>query len=101
MGWLTGLLAAAVKKLLPGKRAVLGYGAVGFVGSALNTVFYLGSLWLLCAEVISTYYGVDISGVGKLVVGTAVGAGIPEAIVSAVVVAAVCKALEAVLKKLH
>ena len=101
VGWLSGVLAVALKKLLPEKRSMVGYGVAGFLGSAMNTVFYLGSLWLLCAEVISTYYGVDISGVGKLVVGTAVGAGIPEAIVSAVVVAAVCKALERIFRKLN
>ena len=65
----------------------------------MNTVFYLGMLWLLCAQVISTYYNVDISGVGALVMGTAVAAGIPEAIVSCLVVAAVCKAMEAVLRR--
>ena len=69
-------------------------GVTGFVGSALNTVFYLGLLWGLCAEVISSFYGVDLSGVGQLVMTTAYAAGIPEAIVSCVVVGAVCKALE-------
>lgn len=96
MGWLSGLLAAGLKKVpaLDGGRSVIRYGAAGFVGSALNTVFYLGLLWALCAEVISSYYGVDLSGVGSLVMGTAWAAGVPEAVVSCVVVAAVCKALE-------
>ena len=96
MGWLSGLLAAGLKKVpaLDGGRSIIRYGVTGFVGSALNTVFYLGLLWALCAEVISSYYGVDLSGVGSLVMGTAWAAGIPEAIVSCVVVAAVCKALE-------
>ena len=96
MGWLSGLLAAGLKKVpaLDGGGSIIRYGVTGFVGSALNTVFYLGLLWALCAEVISSYYGVDLSGVGSLVMGTAWAAGIPEAIVSCVVVAAVCKALE-------
>ena len=96
MGLLTGLLAEGLKKLpfLQDRGAVVRYGAAGFVGSILNTVFYLGMLWGLCAEVISSYYGVDLSGVGALVMGTAYAAGIPEAIVSCVVVAAVCKAAE-------
>ena len=42
---------------------------------------------------ISSFYGVDLAGVGGLVIGTAYAAGIPEAIVSCVVVGAVCKAL--------
>ena len=101
MGWLAGLLAAGLKKIpaLSGKKSFVAYGITGFVGSMLNTVFYLGSLWLLCAEVIATYYGIDLSGVGDLVIGTAVGAGIPEAFVSCVVVAAVCKALESITKR--
>ena len=101
MGWLAGLLAAGLKKIpaLGGKKSAIAYGFTGLAGSAMNTVFYLGSLWALCAEVISTYYGVDISGVGDLVMGTAVAAGIPEAFVSCVVVAAVCKALEAIVKR--
>lgn len=96
MGWLSGLLAELLRKApaLRGKLSAVSYAITGFVGSALNTVFYLGLLWALCAEVISSFYGVDLSGVGALVTGTAYAAGIPEAIVSCVVVAAVCKALE-------
>ena len=103
MGWLSGLLAAGLKKIpaLRDGRTVIGYGITGFMGSLMNTVFYLGSLWLLCAEVIAAYYGIDLSGVGKLVMGTAVGAGIPEAIVSCVVVGAVCKALEVIFKRMR
>ena len=96
MGFLTGLLASGLKKIsaLNGKASVVSYGITGFIGSALNTVFYLGMLWGLCAEVISSFYGVDLSGVGALVMGTAYAAGIPEAIVSCVVVGAICKAVE-------
>ena len=98
MGWLSGLLASALRKIpaLDGGRSVIRCGITGFVGSALNTVFYLGLLWGLCAEVISSYYGVDLSGVGNLVMTTAYAAGIPEAVVSCIVVAAVCIALEKV-----
>ena len=65
----------------------------------MNTVFYLGLLWLLCAQVISTQYGIDLSGVGEFVMGTAVAAGIPEAIASCVLVTAVCKALTRVMRR--
>ena len=102
MGWLSGLLAAAcgkivTKKQLPG--VVLKYGVTGFVGSMLNTVLYLGSLWLLASEVIAVAYGVDLSAVGGIVMTTAVTAGIPEAIISAVVVSTVCKALEIIFRR--
>lgn len=101
MGWLTGVIAAGLKKIpvLGGKKSFIRYGITGFVGSMLNTVFYLGLLWLLCAQVISDYYGVDLSGVGSLIMGTAVGAGIPEAIVSCIVVTAICRAAEAIFRK--
>ena len=60
----------------------------------MNTIFYLGSLWLLCAEVVAAAYEVDLSAVGGIVMATAFTAGIPEAIVSALVVAAVCRAAQ-------
>ena len=66
------------------------------MGAALNTMLYLGGLWMLCAGVISLYYGIDLSGVGSFVMTAAVTLGTPEALVSCVVVAAVCKALEKV-----
>lgn len=96
MGWLSGLLAAGLRKApaLQGGRSVVAYGVTGLLGSAMNTVFYLGGLWALCAEVISQYYGIDLSGVGSFVMTAAFSLGLPEAIVSCIVVAAVCKALE-------
>lgn len=101
MGWLAGLLGEALGKVhaLQGKRSPIRYGIVGAIGSGMNTLFYLGMLWLLCAQVVADYYQVDISGVGALVMGTAVAAGLPEAAVSCVVVTAVCKALEVVLRR--
>ena len=50
MGWLAGLLGAGLRKIpaLNGKLSAVSYGITGFLGSAMNTVFYLWSLWLLC-----------------------------------------------------
>ena len=108
MGWLTGLLAAVFKKI-PTKQsgskknflsnAIFQFSVTGFVGSMLNTVFYLGSLWMLASEVIATVYGTDVSAVGGIVMTTAVTAGIPEAIISAVVVSTVCKAMEVIFRR--
>ena len=75
------------------KSGMVGYAITGFVGSMLNTIFYLGALWLLASNVVTTYYGIDVSGVGAMVMTVATTAGIPEAIVSCIVVAAVSKAL--------
>lgn len=99
MGWLTGLLGAAFKKTRM-FHGVIGYGVTGFVGSLLNTVLYLGALWGIAAQVIANSYGVDVSSVGAIVIGTATGAGIPEAIVSCFVVAAVCRAMKVLDKTL-
>ncbi|SBW03095.1 putative Integral membrane protein [uncultured Eubacteriales bacterium] len=102
MGWLSGLLGKVLNKapILQGKKSVIGYGIAGLVGSLLNTVLYLGALWGIAAQVIANSYGVDLSGVGAIVIATATGAGIPEAIVSCLVVAAVCRAMKALDKTL-
>ena len=93
MGWLAGLLAVGLKKMSFDKSGMVGYAITGFVGSMLNTIFYLGALWLLASNVVATYYGIDVSGVGAMVMTVATTAGIPEAIVSCIVVAALSKAL--------
>ena len=107
MGLLSGLLADVLKKITDGRsneknrlgNSILHYGVTGFAGSMFNTIFYLGSLWLLASEVIATAYGVDVSAVGGIVMTTAVTAGIPEAIVSAIVVTTVCEALEVIFRR--
>ena len=95
MGWLSGLLFAGLNKTLPNQR-LISYGITGFVGSMLNTLFYLGSLWLMASGIVAEVYSMDISGVGAMVMTVAATAGIPEAIVSCVIVAAVCRALQAI-----
>lgn len=95
MGWLSGLLFAGLNKTLPNQR-LISYGIIGFVGSMLNTIFYLGSLWLMASGIVAEVYSMDISGVGAMVMTVAATAGIPEAIVSCVIVAAVCRALQAI-----
>ena len=95
MGWLSGLLFAGLNKTLPNQR-LISYGITGFVGSRLNTIFYLGSLWLMASGIVAEVYSMDISGVGAMVMTVAATAGIPEAIVSCVIVAAVCRALQAI-----
>lgn len=97
MGWLAGFLGMGLKSIpaLSGNKCVISYGITGFVGSMMNTVFYLGSLWMLASGIVAQFYGIDVSGVGAMVMGVAVSTGIPEAIVSCVVVAAVCRAMKA------
>lgn len=97
MGWLAGWLNRGLEHIpfFKGNGSIVGYGITGFVGSLLNTVLYLGSLWLLVAPVVAQVYaGGDMALVSSIVIGTATGAGIPEAIVSCVVVAVVSRALK-------
>lgn len=94
MGWFAGLLGTALQK---NKKDVLTYGVTGFIGSMLNTIFYLGALWMIAAQVIANAYQIDLSGVGAVVMTTAITAGVPEAIISSIVVTAVCKALKKVI----
>lgn len=95
MGFLAGLLGKGLKALpfFQGNKSIVAFGITGFAGSLMNTVFYLGALWAIAAQVIADSYGVDLGGVGAIVMATATGAGIPEAIVSCIVVAAVSRAL--------
>lgn len=98
MGLLTGLLAKGLSKspLGKGHRQVISFGITGFFGSMFNTVFYLGALWLLAREIVATFYQADISAVGGIVIGVASTAGVIEGIVSCVIVAAVCRALQTI-----
>ena len=93
MGWLSGLLGVAMRKIFAGKRKAIGFAVTGFVGSMMNTVFYLGALWMLASQIVADFYQMDISGVGNMVMGIAVTAGIPEAIASAAIVGAVCRSI--------
>lgn len=106
MGLLSGLLANALKKLTEKRsskntlaNSILRYGVTGFIGSMLNTVFYLGFLWMLASQVLATVYSIDISAVSGMVMTVAVTAGIPEAIVSALIVTTVCKAMEIIFRR--
>lgn len=102
MGWLSGVLLYGLQKLPFWKnKYLICYGITGFIGSMLNTIFYLGSLWILASGFVAQAYQMDISGVGAMVMTVAVTAGVPEALVSCVVVAAVCRALKSVDKTLQ
>lgn len=98
MGGLAGLLFVGLKKAFSAQRGsrITSYAITGFVGSMINTVAYLGFLWLFASGIVANFYDMDISGVGAMVMGVATTAGIPEAIVSAFVVGAVCRALHTV-----
>lgn len=65
----------------------------GFLGSMVNTVFVMGSIYLLFAEEYAQARNVGAGAVFGLVMATVITSGIPEAIVAAVLVAVIGKVL--------
>ena len=72
---------------------------VGFVGSMVNTVCVMGSIYLLFAQQYAEAQNVGTTAVFGLIMGTVVASGIPEAIAAAVLVAVIGKALCAVFRR--
>jgi len=65
----------------------------GFVGSMVNTVAVMGSIYLLFAQQYAQAKDVAVTAVWGLIMGTVTASGIPEAIAAAVIVAVVTKVL--------
>lgn len=65
----------------------------GFVGSMVNTITVMGSIYKLFAQQYAQAKEVAITAVWELIMGTVFGSGIPEAIAAAVLVAVVTKVL--------
>lgn len=63
----------------------------GFVGSMTNTIFVMGSIYLLLAKQYAEAKEVAVSAVFGLIMGTVTASGIPEAIAAAILVFAIGK----------
>lgn len=63
----------------------------GFIGSMVNTVFVMGSIYLLFAKQYAEAKEVAVSAVFGLIMGTVTASGIPEAIAAAILVFAIGK----------
>lgn len=72
---------------------VVALAVTGFVGSMVNTVAVMGSIYLLFAQQYAQAKDVAVTAVWGLVMGTVTASGIPEAIAAAVIVAVVAKVL--------
>ena len=68
---------------------------VGFVGSMVNTVTVMGSIYFLFAQEVA------LTAVFGLVMGTVTASGIPEAIAAAILVLALGKVLVVVFRKMN
>lgn len=65
----------------------------GFVGSMVNTIFVMGSIYLLFAGQYAAAKDVARTAVFGLIMGTVTTSGIPEAIAAAILVTVITKAL--------
>lgn len=86
-GWLWILL----KKLKVNSLAALP--VTGFVGSMTNTVFVMGSIYLLLAREYAQARSAAVDAVWGMIMATVTGSGIPEAVAAAILVAVVGKVL--------
>lgn len=74
---------------------------VGFVGSMVNTVTVMGSIYFLFAKQYAEAKEVALTAVFGLVMGTVTASGIPEAIAAAILVLALGKVLVVVFRKMN
>ena len=71
----------------------------GFISSMVNTVFVMGSIYVLLAREYAQVKNVGVEAVLGLVMGTVTASGIPEAIAAAVLVAVIGKVLLKVVER--
>lgn len=74
---------------------------VGFVGSMVNTVTVMGSIYFLFAQQYAEAKEVALTAVFGLVMGTVTASGIPEAVAAAILVLALGKVLVVVFRKMN
>lgn len=91
IGLVAGWLWIVLKKLKLNDMIALP--VVGFIGSMVNTVFVMGSIYLLFAQQYAQAKEVAVTAVFGLVMATVGTSGVPEAIAAAILVAAIGKAL--------
>lgn len=72
---------------------------VGFSGSMVNTLFVMGSIYVLFAQQYAQAKEVGATAVFGLIIGTITASGIPEAIAAAILVTAIGKTLLSFFKK--
>ena len=99
IGVAAGCLWILLSKLKVGQLIALPI--VGFIGSMVNTVAVMGSIYLLFAQEYAQAREVGVTAVWGLIMGTVTASGIPEAIAAAVLVLALGKVLIQVFKKMN
>lgn len=99
IGIAAGWLWIALDKLKINQ--VIALPLVGFIGSMVNTVTVMGSIYFLFAQQYAEAREVAVTAVWGLIMGTVTASGIPEAIAAAVLVLAVGKVLIQVFKRMN
>lgn len=90
-GLIAGLLWKIVKKLA--KRDYVALPVTAILSTLLHTCLVMGSIYFLLAQQYAEAKNVAITAVFGLVMGTVTASGIPEAIVAAILVTVIGKAL--------
>lgn len=93
IGVVTGWLYLGLRKMLKKKWQVPMLALVGFVGSMVNTILVMGSIYFLFATEYAQAKETSVAAVWGLVLGTVAASGVPEAIVAAILVAVITKVL--------
>ncbi len=91
VGAAAGWAWMALKKMRVNYAAALPL--TGFVGSMVNTVFVMGSIYLLLAREYAQARSAAVDAVWGLIMATVTGSGIPEAIAAAILVGVIGKVL--------
>lgn len=91
IGLLSGWIWIFLRKVKLNLYAALA--VTGFLGSMVNTVFVMGSIYFLFAAQYAQAKEVAVTAVFGLIMGTVTASGIPEAIAAAVLVTVIGRAL--------
>ena len=91
IGLVAGWLWMLLKKIKT--RQMVWLAVTGFVGSMVNTISVMSSIYFLFAEQYAQAKEVAVSAVWGLILGTVTVSGIPEAIIAAILVSVIGKAL--------
>ena len=91
MGLASGWLWSLLKKMKVNQNIALII--TGFLGSMFNTIFVMGSIYVLFASQYAQAKEVAVTAVFGLIMGTVVASGIPEAIAASILVIALGKIL--------
>lgn len=91
MGIAAGWLWMLLKKLKVNQNIALVI--AGFLGSMFNTIFVMGSIYVLFANQYAQAKEVAVTAVFGLIMGTVLASGVPEAIAAAILVIALGKVL--------